>query len=224
MALVGRSAVRRANAWPGAARAGRSAPSPPRPVLAGTGRPAVRRCRRRLPETQPGALALMPVRQAGQSVVLATVRARTRRGRTAVPARVGAGHAALPGAGAGGVRSGVTAHTGGMPVRLHHIVVALMTCPGWPGSWRRCPAGGFFLSGSAKLSSGQRARPAAPRPHSAARWRYRAQAREFFVVPRGAGHCPRAGIETAMLLLEPAGVVTTGDAGGELTAGAGTLA
>ncbi|HEX9032522.1 MAG TPA: cupin domain-containing protein [Streptosporangiaceae bacterium] len=41
---------------------------------------------------------------------------------------------------------------------------------------------------------------------------------ELFVVPRGAEHCPRADAETAVLLLEPRGVVNTGDAGGDLTA------
>lgn len=42
--------------------------------------------------------------------------------------------------------------------------------------------------------------------------------REIFVVPRGVEHCPRAEVETAVLLLEPGSVVNTGDAGGELTA------
>jgi mannose-6-phosphate isomerase-like protein (cupin superfamily) len=42
--------------------------------------------------------------------------------------------------------------------------------------------------------------------------------RELFVVPRGVEHCPRAEVETAVLLLEPGSVVNTGDAGGELTA------
>jgi mannose-6-phosphate isomerase-like protein (cupin superfamily) len=41
---------------------------------------------------------------------------------------------------------------------------------------------------------------------------------ELFVVPRGVEHCPRAETETAVLLLEPRGVVNTGDAGGDLTA------
>ncbi len=41
---------------------------------------------------------------------------------------------------------------------------------------------------------------------------------ELFVVPRGAEHCPRAEVETAMLLMEPRGVVNTGDAGGDMTA------
>lgn len=46
---------------------------------------------------------------------------------------------------------------------------------------------------------------------------------ELFVVPRGAEHCPSAEVETAVLLLEPSGVVNTGDAGGELTADLETL-
>jgi mannose-6-phosphate isomerase-like protein (cupin superfamily) len=41
---------------------------------------------------------------------------------------------------------------------------------------------------------------------------------EFFVVPRGVDHCPRADEETAVLLIEPTGTVNTGDAGGPLTA------
>ncbi len=41
---------------------------------------------------------------------------------------------------------------------------------------------------------------------------------ELFVVPRGVEHCPRADRQTAALLLEPRGVVNTGDAGGDLTA------
>jgi mannose-6-phosphate isomerase-like protein (cupin superfamily) len=41
---------------------------------------------------------------------------------------------------------------------------------------------------------------------------------QLFVVPRGVEHCPRAEGEVSALLLEPAGVVNTGDAGGELTA------
>lgn len=40
---------------------------------------------------------------------------------------------------------------------------------------------------------------------------------ELYVVPRGAEHCPRADVETAVLLIEPRGVVNTGDAGGDLT-------
>ena len=41
---------------------------------------------------------------------------------------------------------------------------------------------------------------------------------QLFVVPRGVEHCPRADGEVKALLLEPAGVVNTGDAGGDLTA------
>jgi len=41
---------------------------------------------------------------------------------------------------------------------------------------------------------------------------------QLFVVPRGVEHCPRAEEEVKVLLLEPAGVVNTGDAGGDLTA------
>jgi mannose-6-phosphate isomerase-like protein (cupin superfamily) len=41
---------------------------------------------------------------------------------------------------------------------------------------------------------------------------------QLFVVPRGVEHCPRADGEVKALLLEPAGVVNTGDAGGGLTA------
>jgi mannose-6-phosphate isomerase-like protein (cupin superfamily) len=41
---------------------------------------------------------------------------------------------------------------------------------------------------------------------------------ELFVVPRGVEHCPRADEAAEVLLIEPAGTVNTGDAGGELTA------
>jgi mannose-6-phosphate isomerase-like protein (cupin superfamily) len=41
---------------------------------------------------------------------------------------------------------------------------------------------------------------------------------EFFVVPRGVEHRPRADEEAAVLLIEPIGTVNTGDAGGPLTA------
>lgn len=41
---------------------------------------------------------------------------------------------------------------------------------------------------------------------------------QLYVVPRGVEHCPVAEKETHALLLEPRGVVNTGDAGGELTA------
>jgi mannose-6-phosphate isomerase-like protein (cupin superfamily) len=34
--------------------------------------------------------------------------------------------------------------------------------------------------------------------------------RDLFVVPRGVEHCPRAATETAVLLIEPRGVVNTG--------------
>lgn len=47
--------------------------------------------------------------------------------------------------------------------------------------------------------------------------------RELFIVPRGVEHCPRAEVETALMLLEPSTVVNTGDAGGELTAEIETL-
>lgn len=46
---------------------------------------------------------------------------------------------------------------------------------------------------------------------------------ELFVVPRGVEHCPHAVEECHALLIEPAGVVNTGDAGGELTAAGGEL-
>lgn len=41
---------------------------------------------------------------------------------------------------------------------------------------------------------------------------------QLFVVPRGVEHCPKADGEVKALLLEPEGVVNTGDAGGDLTA------
>lgn len=41
---------------------------------------------------------------------------------------------------------------------------------------------------------------------------------QLCVVPRGVEHCPRADNEVTALLLEPAGVVNTGNAGGDLTA------
>jgi len=41
---------------------------------------------------------------------------------------------------------------------------------------------------------------------------------DVFVVPRGVRHCPKAADETFILLLEPASLVNTGDAGGEMTA------
>jgi mannose-6-phosphate isomerase-like protein (cupin superfamily) len=42
---------------------------------------------------------------------------------------------------------------------------------------------------------------------------------QLFVVPRGVEHCPVAVGEVRAVLIEPAGVVNTGDAGGPLTAG-----
>ncbi|MFJ3671117.1 cupin domain-containing protein [Streptomyces sp. NPDC090106] len=47
---------------------------------------------------------------------------------------------------------------------------------------------------------------------------------QLFVVPRGVEHCPRAEEETAILLLEPAGTLNTGDAGGPMTRPAENLA
>lgn len=41
---------------------------------------------------------------------------------------------------------------------------------------------------------------------------------QLFVVPRGVEHCPIADGEVRAMLIEPAGVVNTGDAGGPLTA------
>lgn len=41
---------------------------------------------------------------------------------------------------------------------------------------------------------------------------------EMFVVPKGAEHKPFAEKECKIMLVEPAGTVNTGDAGGELTA------
>ncbi len=41
---------------------------------------------------------------------------------------------------------------------------------------------------------------------------------EMYVVPKGVDHKPYAERECHALLIEPAGVVNTGDAGGELTA------
>jgi mannose-6-phosphate isomerase-like protein (cupin superfamily) len=45
------------------------------------------------------------------------------------------------------------------------------------------------------------------------------KAGELFVVPRGVEHITRAAGECHALLIEPRGVVNTGDAGGALTAG-----
>ncbi len=44
------------------------------------------------------------------------------------------------------------------------------------------------------------------------------KAGEMFVVPRGVEHRPVAARECRMLLVEPAGTVNTGDAGGGMTA------
>jgi mannose-6-phosphate isomerase-like protein (cupin superfamily) len=41
---------------------------------------------------------------------------------------------------------------------------------------------------------------------------------QLFVVPRGVEHCPITDGEVHALLIEPAGVVNTGDAGGDMTA------
>jgi len=41
---------------------------------------------------------------------------------------------------------------------------------------------------------------------------------EMFVVPKGAEHMPIAEDECKVLLVEPAGTINTGDAGGEMTA------
>ena len=41
---------------------------------------------------------------------------------------------------------------------------------------------------------------------------------QLFVVPRGVEHCPVAAEEASIVLIERAGVVNTGEAGGDLTA------
>jgi mannose-6-phosphate isomerase-like protein (cupin superfamily) len=41
---------------------------------------------------------------------------------------------------------------------------------------------------------------------------------QLYVVPKGIEHCPLAEGEVSALLIEPSGVVNTGDAGGEQTA------
>jgi mannose-6-phosphate isomerase-like protein (cupin superfamily) len=64
----------------------------------------------------------------------------------------------------------------------------------------------FFLVLTGQLTIQMRDRDVVLRPQ------------ELFVVPRGVEHCPRADTETALVLFEPASVVNTGDAGGELTA------
>lgn len=40
---------------------------------------------------------------------------------------------------------------------------------------------------------------------------------ELYVVPAGVEHCPKADVETHVLLIEPRATVNTGDAGGDLT-------
>ena len=40
---------------------------------------------------------------------------------------------------------------------------------------------------------------------------------ELFVVPRGVEHCPKADVETHVLLIEPRETLNTGDAGGDKT-------
>ncbi|WP_440063688.1 cupin domain-containing protein [Streptosporangium sp. OZ121] len=46
---------------------------------------------------------------------------------------------------------------------------------------------------------------------------------ELYVVPRGVEHCPVAEEETAILLVEPAGTLNTGDAGGPMSKAAESL-
>jgi mannose-6-phosphate isomerase-like protein (cupin superfamily) len=41
---------------------------------------------------------------------------------------------------------------------------------------------------------------------------------ELFIVPKGVEHKPYAGKEVKLMLIEPRGVLNTGDAGGERTA------
>ncbi len=41
---------------------------------------------------------------------------------------------------------------------------------------------------------------------------------QLYVVPRGVEHCPITDGDVSVLLIEPAGVVNTGDQGGDLTA------
>jgi mannose-6-phosphate isomerase-like protein (cupin superfamily) len=44
------------------------------------------------------------------------------------------------------------------------------------------------------------------------------RAGEMFVVPRGLEHKPFAAMECRLMVIEPAGTINTGDAGGDLTA------
>lgn len=67
----------------------------------------------------------------------------------------------------------------------------------------------FFLVRSGRLTIELRDRPSV-----------RLGPGELFVVPKGVEHRPVADGVCEVLLLEPAGVVNTGDAGGELTAAA----
>jgi len=48
--------------------------------------------------------------------------------------------------------------------------------------------------------------------------RVRLSAGEMFVVPKGIEHKPSVARECQVLVIEPRGVVNTGDTGGELTA------
>jgi mannose-6-phosphate isomerase-like protein (cupin superfamily) len=40
---------------------------------------------------------------------------------------------------------------------------------------------------------------------------------DLFVVPLGVEHCPKAEVETSVVLIEPKGTTNTGDAGGPMT-------
>jgi mannose-6-phosphate isomerase-like protein (cupin superfamily) len=44
------------------------------------------------------------------------------------------------------------------------------------------------------------------------------EAGQMLVVPRGVPHCPRASVEAKVLLIEPKGVINTGDIQSEMTA------
>ena len=54
-------------------------------------------------------------------------------------------------------------------------------------------------------------------PWAAATATSRRAGRSLFVVPRGVEHCPAAADEASLVLVEPTGVVNTGDACGDLT-------
>jgi mannose-6-phosphate isomerase-like protein (cupin superfamily) len=45
----------------------------------------------------------------------------------------------------------------------------------------------------------------------------------MYVVPRGVEHCPTAENEVSVMLIEPTGVVNTGDTGGPMTAAPETI-